>query len=329
MSGSKGRIFRNKWRHLSLRPCRTISKPSLPRFWNSSIGSPRAGSADGEHSTAGGPPGHVARQPEDGAPELDGSVLFPAQLFETRKSDLDALVARFPTAAPGDQAGMVERITALTQEVFQLAQGEEVLGQDPEGLRGLRNELVAIIDTTSATSQTIFDQAIAAARESRDVLLASLGIQSAIQGYMEQSVAHLKTLVGLVTPTGSFQTVPGQVRPILRTGPILAHAGELIGRPPSGIFATAPGGGHDGLRMTASHTPQEQLVPLLRATLAAVEQPSLTLPLLVATRPRARRSNRSHLQGSGCSIRENLCRGSTMTQVLFPYSYGQYHCRGT
>ena len=146
---------------------------------------------------------------------LTEAFFSPAQLFETRKGELDALVSRFSTAAPGEQAGMVERITALTQEVFQLAQHEEVLGQDQEGLRGLRNALVGDHRHHECHDADDFDQAIAATRESRDVLLASLGIQSAIQGYMEQSVAHLKTLVGLVTPTGSFQTVPGQVRPNL------------------------------------------------------------------------------------------------------------------
>ena len=164
------------------------------------------------------------------------ALFTPAQLFETRSEELSALVGRFPGESPGSQAALVPQITALAQEVFQLAQQGNVFGDDREALERLQADLISVLDEIAPITEKNFADALAATREQRDILLSSFQVQETIAGLMSTAVAHLQTLTGLLAPIGSFQTDPGERRMVPATGLGLLHRGEVVSRPSSTSF---------------------------------------------------------------------------------------------
>ena len=85
---------------------------------------------------------------------LIDSVQGPAQLFESRKADLQALVRSLPGASLEGRVAALPEIAALTQEVVQLAKQGELFGDDVAAFRQLQQQLLAQLDQAETFART-------------------------------------------------------------------------------------------------------------------------------------------------------------------------------
>ena len=101
---------------------------------------------------------------------IQEAFFTPAQKFEARRQQLRTLRTELRTADPARQVELVPEIQALTQELFGLAQQEEVMGQDMQLLREFQGEMLGVMDELENVTATSFDTQIDAAKEQLDVL---------------------------------------------------------------------------------------------------------------------------------------------------------------
>lgn len=107
---------------------------------------------------------------------------------------------------------------------------------------GMRREISALRMMLRLLADDEFMAALAAG-ELGEMLQIAIPIIGIAAGLISMLVGMRITATRAAIPIG--QTLPGQIRSIGATGPIMAHAGEIIGRPMGGGF-----GGGGGFNFT-------------------------------------------------------------------------------
>ena len=162
---------------------------------------------------------------------------FAAQEAQLLKAQQDAQAVLAAQEAALVQA-QVAHADALKAHDNLLAQEA---ARTQEAQTAIQQQLVAILDNQRASTQSNFSQAISEAQAQRATLLATLEVSRTQENYLANAVLYLTSINSLLDlnfrqtrVVGSFQTEPGEVRQIPRTGLALVHRGELIGRPAQG-----------------------------------------------------------------------------------------------
>jgi hypothetical protein len=164
--------------------------------------------------------------------QLRESGLPASVLFEQRNAQLQDLLSSYRADVPEQQRVVLgQQITGLVQSLGQSAGQIFSTAGDQEGLAAFKQGLEGALNIVEQDTRNVFEAAKTATQTQIDLLTSSLSSQQSMEDLLAGVNSRLDQIAQLLAPVGSFQTEPGQVRYVPRTGLALVHQGELVGRP--------------------------------------------------------------------------------------------------
>ena len=162
---------------------------------------------------------------------IQQGLFSPAQSFVAGQRQLQGAMALLDQATPSQRISLIPEIQKLAQQVFELAKNQAVLGQDPQALRNLQAELIAMLSGLQGTSTDAFGTITEVMLQQRDLaqaqitaLVDALKNPASVPGVIQASLAQLQQIQATLAPfsAAAQQDVVNQVQTALLNGSVQA-----------------------------------------------------------------------------------------------------------
>lgn len=150
---------------------------------------------------------------------IEEATFTDAQIYVRRRQELTAVQQELQTAPPQRRIELIPTAQDLIQEIFSLGSRETVLGQEPEAVRNLQQEMIALLRSLEGVSDESFaalksdtQTQIDLATQQVELLAASVNNLGSVDATIRQSLLVLNDIREFMT-TGKVASRVGALSP--------------------------------------------------------------------------------------------------------------------